>query len=393
MKPRSNIFWWGIAASVSFLTFSSALMAAETMVVGIVHREDFAYATLMRSAYEMALEEINAAKGINGQPLALAFADDRGETKAGEAAIRELIQEKKAVMLVGGYSSSNTLPMAYAAERLNVPFLVCTAADDRITQHGLKNVYRLNPPVSEYTKGLEEFLLEQVKPKSMSIVYENSPFGTGSALRMMWYCRENNLVIKAIQPYFKKGATPDYLHRMLIPIQKDPPDVIFMAAYLNDAIMLVNQISELKIKSLLCGGAGGFTHSDFCRKTGSTSEYMLTATLWSPTGNDRLARDFYQRFGQRYSKNPDYHAAEAYSALLVAASALRRSLSSDPADIRTAMAATRMKTPFGEVAFTDYGSFQRQNVSKTQVFQVINGQFETVWPEKLATRPYSAPPD
>lgn len=391
MNQLWKIPWRWVVSVVAILAFSLPLMAADPVVVGVVHREDFAYAGMMRTAYEMALEEINGANGIKGRPLALAFADDRGDPKAGKQAIRELIQEKNAVMLVGGYSSSNTLAMAYAANGLKTPFLVCTAADDRITQHGLENIYRLNPPVSEYTRGLEEFLLARVKPESISIVYENSPFGTGSAMRMMWFCRENDIVIKAIQPYFKKGATPESLHRILVPVQQDPPDVLFMVSYLKDAILLVNQISELNINSLLCGGAGGFTHDDFRRKTGSTSEKLLTATLWSPSGNDPMAKDFYRRFMKRHAKKPDYHAAEAYSALLVAASALKKSPSLESADIRGAMDAIRMETPFGEVAFADYGPFQRQNVSKTQVLQVFNGQFETVWPEKRATREYTAP--
>jgi branched-chain amino acid transport system substrate-binding protein len=384
-------WWWDVVAVIVILVFSLPLMAAEPVVVGVVHRVDFAYAAMMRNAYEMALEKINAENGVKGRPLELAFADDRGDPESGEQAVRELVQEKNVVMLVGGYSSSNTLQMAYAADGLNIPFLVCTAADDRITQYNLKNIYRLNPPVSEYTKGLEEFLIERVKPQSMSILYENSPFGTGSAMQMMWFCRENDIDIKFIQPYFKKRATPDELQRMLIHLQEDPPAVIFMASYLEDAILLVNKIRELKIDSLLAGGAGGFTHEDFLRKTGNASEYMLTATLWSPSGNDDPAKDFSERFTKRYSMTPDYHAAEAYSALMVAAAALRQSPSLGPADLRGALDATSMQTPFGAVAFEDHGPYQRQNVSRTQVFQILKGQFETVWPEELATAEFAAP--
>jgi hypothetical protein len=50
-----------------------------------------------------------------------------------------------------------------------------------------------------------------------------------------------------------------------------------------------------------------------------------------------------------------------------------------------------MEMPFGIVAFSDCGPFRHQNVSKTQVFQVINGQFETVWPENLATTALAVP--
>ncbi|MBC2710248.1 MAG: ABC transporter substrate-binding protein [Desulfosarcina sp.] len=373
------------------LIFSLTVTATDPVVVGIVHRKNFAYAEMMKNAFEMALEEVNSTGGINGQPLQLAFSDDQGDPKIGKQAIKELVQQEKVVMIVGGYSSSNTLQMAYVANRLDKPFLVCTAADNQITQHNLKNIYRLNPPAGEYTKGLEEFLLEQVKPKTMSIVYENSPYGTGGARRMMCFCRENDIELKGIHPYFKNGATPEYLKKILSPIQKVEPDVIFMMSYLKDATMLVCKIKEMKIRSVLCGGAGGFTHENFCRKAGKSSENMVTATLWSPSVNFPKAEEFNKRFIKQYSILPDYHAAEAYSALLVCADALKRSQSLTPDDIRAALNDTKIETPFGKVEFKDYGQFKRQNVSATQVFQIKNGRFETIWPLILATSTYSAP--
>lgn len=378
-------------AAFSVLVFNFAAGAAEPVVVGIVHREDFAYAKMMKNAFEMALEEINNAGGIKGQPMQLIFSDDQGEPKAGEQAVKSLVEEKKVVMMVGGYSSSNTLQMAYTADRLDKPFLVATAADDRITRHNLENIYRLNPPASEYTKGLEDFLLDRVKPTSMSIVYENSPYGTGGARRMMDFCRANGIEIKGVHPYFKKGATPEYLQKILSPIQQDQPDAIFMASYLDDATILVRKAKEMKIQSLLCGGAGGFTHASFGRKTGNASENMVTATLWSPAAKFAMAKEFYDRYVKQYSIQPDYHAAEAYSALLVSADALNRSLSLASDDIRAALNDTKIETPFGSVEFKDYGPYKRQNASATQVFQIKNGNFETIWPPVLATSTYSAP--
>jgi len=164
-----------------------------------------------------------------------------------------------------------------------------------------------------------------------------------------------------------------------------------MVSYLDDAVMLVRKAREMKIQSLLCGGAGGFTHASFCRKTGNASENMVTATLWSPAAKFAMAKEFYDRYMKRYSIQPDYHAAEAYSALLVSADALNRSRSLASDDIRAALNDTKIETPFGSIEFKDYGPFKRQNASATQVFQIKNGNFETIWPPVLATSTYSVP--
>ena len=113
------------------------------------------------------------AGGINGRPVNIVFADDKGQVASVKSAFDQLIAAKP-VMLVGGYASDPTYQMAKLAQKKDVPFLICTASADKITQKGWKNIYRLNPPISEYTKGLEDFLVNNFKPQSMAIIYENS---------------------------------------------------------------------------------------------------------------------------------------------------------------------------------------------------------------------------
>ena len=372
--------------------------AADPLVIGIPHSESFPYATMMKNSFEMALEVINSKGGIKGRPLKLVYANDQGKRDSGEKSINDLVKKHGAVMLVGAYQSSNTIYMGRVANNLDKPFVVCTAADDRITQRKWKNVYRLNPAASEYAKGLEDFLLNKIQPRSMAIIYENSPYGTGGALRMMWFCRENDIEINTIIPYHKERAKSEksgsaYFQRLLAPLREEPPDVVYMVSYLNDAALLVRNIRESKINALLCGGAGGFTHQKFLQKAGDVANHLVTATLWTPEADYSGNKAYYDLYIKRFSVAPDYHGAEAYSALLVAADALRRTDSFRPESIRAALDSTDFRTPFGPVKFTAYDNFERQNRLPTMVLQIINGKFESIWPLDLATSKFILPPD
>ena len=394
-----------IHRSKPFLCFAAVLMVvgsfigppmsegSEAIVIGIPHSEAYPYATMMKNSFNMALELINKDGGINGTPLKLVYADDEGQPKEGEKAIRQLVNESGAVMLVGAYQSSNTIYMANTANKLDRPFLVCTAADDRVTQRKWRNVYRLNVPASEYASGLEDLILKKIKPKSMAIIYENSPFGTGGALRMMWFCRENNIEIIGIEPYHKERLKADYFQRIIAPLAEAPPDVIYMVSYLNDGALLVNQIREAKINALLAGGAGGFTHPKFIDKAGPAADHLLTATLWTPQLQYAGTEAYYKEYTDTYGTSPDYHGAEAFSALLVAADALKRAENLKPASIRAALDATDIVTPFGPVKFTSHGKYERQNSLPTQVLQIVNGKFECIWPEEHASSEFVAPPE
>jgi branched-chain amino acid transport system substrate-binding protein len=310
--------------------------------------------------------------------LKLVFADDQGRRREGERAVVELVKTQGAVMLVGGYSSSNTLYSAMAADRLGIPFLVSTAADDRITQRQLANVFRLNLPASAYTNGLESFLLAEVLPRSMAILYENSPYGTSGAMKMMWFCRENDIELTAIIPYFRERASEDYFQRILAPLKLRPPDVIYMVSYLNDGAQL-------------CGGAGGFTHYKFIAKTATNGEGLVTAALWGPETNFSGARAYYDDFVERFQTPPDYHGAEAYSAILVAAAAIETARDLQPENIRAALAALDTETPFGPVRFASQDGYERQNWIEPLVFQISGERFVSIWPRRLATQPFRPP--
>jgi branched-chain amino acid transport system substrate-binding protein len=356
----------------------------EAITIGVLENGNFAFAAMMKDSFELAVKDVNARGGINGRPLKLVFANDGGEKKMGTTAVRKLVKEDNVVMLVGGYSSSNTLAMAREANRFDLPFLVCTAADDRITQRKFKNIFRLNPPASEYTKGLEGLLMERVKPASMAILYENSPYGTGGAMRMMWFCRENDIEIKAIIPYHKERAGAEYFNRLIQPLTKKSPEIIYMVSYLKDAVALVRNIREAKIDALLCGGAGGFTHPEFIKMAGKSSQHLLTATLWTADQDDPLAREYAARYRAVHRHGPDYHGAEAYSALMVAADALRRSKSFKADHLRDALGVTDLRTPFGQVGFKSYDQFERQNSQTTLVLQALGDSYKCVWPKSAA---------
>jgi branched-chain amino acid transport system substrate-binding protein len=380
-----------LTAVIGTIASHGIVEASGPVVIGALHWGKFPFSHMMKNSYDMALESINSTGGINGRPVKLIYADDQGMRKEGETAVRDLAKNQKAVMLVGGYASTNTVYTAGMADDLDIPFLISTAADDRITQRNWKNIYRMNPPAQEYAKGLEKLLLKKVKPASLSIVYENSPYGTGGALQMLWFCREHDIEVRKVIPYHKERTTRGYYRKLLRTLKENPPDVIYMVSYLDDAVSIVKNIRELNINSLLVGGAGGFTSPRFIEMAGPASDNLLTATLWTPHLPYEGIGEYYKRYITRYGTPPDYHGAEAYSVLLVAADALKRASSFSPEAIRAALDTTDMNTVFGPVNFKSYGNFRRQNSLPTMVLQIINNTYECVWPGSIASAKFIPP--
>lgn len=347
------------------------------------------FGEMEKRSYEIAKDEINAKGGIKGRQVILEFEDSQGKPEISRAIAEKVIDVKKQPVIFGDYSSSSSKAIAAVAEERKVPYLVVTGAADDITQQKYKYVFRMNPSNAYYASGLMSFLKEVVKPKSIAIVYESSDFGTSGADDMVKQAERSGMKVLVKEKY-EKGAVD--FRPILSKVKAANPDVIYMVSYVMDAALLMRQIKELRIDAkLFAGGAAGFALPEFIDNAKDASEYVVTATLWSPQVKYPGAKEFAEKYKKLYGDYPSYHGAEAYSALYIIKDAIERAKSMKPDDIRTAMKATNMTTAFGPIKFEDKEGYQNQNFMDTLVLQVIKGNHETIWPLKYASRKYVYP--
>ncbi len=397
------------------------------------------FGEIEKQSFEMAVAEINKAGGVNGKMIELIIEDTQGKPDIGRSAMEKLITQDKVVLVGGGYSSSVVYAAAGVAVNKGFPFLVNTGSADKITepsaftasgtrsdslkkklkkekdpkkQAKLKkdiaklekraakevakiidrfNIFRLNPPVSEYASGMEVFLKEVIKPKSVVILHENSLFGTKGASSFAKTAEKLGIKVLFKESY-DNGAID--FKPLLAKVKKADPDIVYMISYLLDASLLMRQSMELKMNpKMFVGGAAGFTLPEFSENAGKSSEKVVSATLWHQALDIPGAQAYYDNFLKLYNKKTEYHGAEAYAAAYVIADVLGRAKSHSPKDITAALAATDMQTVFGPVKFTSYDKKINQNKLETYVVQWIDGELELIWPTAFASKEYAYPVD
>src|SRR5512136_104251 len=348
-----------------------------------------AFGEIEKNSYGIAAEEINAKGGIKGQKIVLEFEDSQGKPEVSRSIAEKLIDVKKQPVIFGEYSSSCSKAVAALAEERKVPYLVVTGATDDITQQNYKYVFRMNPTNAYYASGMISFFKEVVKPTSIAVLYESSDFGTSGAEDMIKQAEKFPLKVLVKEKY-EKGAVD--FKPILSKVKAAKPDVIYMVSYVMDASLLMKQIKELRIDAKrFAGGAAGFAIPEFISSAKDASEYVVTATIWSPQVTYPGAKEFAEKYKKLHKDYPSYHGAEAYSALYIIKDVLTRAKSMAPDDIRTAMKATNMGTAFGPIKFDDKEGYTNQNFMDTLVMQVINGQHQTIWPQKYASKKYLFP--
>jgi len=384
-----------VVSALMFLGFALAGPAlAESVKVGVVlplTGSQAKFGEIEKLSFDLALEEINAAGGINGKKLELVMEDDTGRPEVGRSVVEKLITKDKVIMIGGGYSSSVTYAVAGVCQQNQMPFLVNTGSADKITTSGWDYIYRLNPPVSKYADSIETLLAAKVKPKTAAILYENSLFGTEGAKSFEETCKKLEIKVLLKEGYEHGGI--DY-KPVLTNIKQLNPDILYMVSYIMDASLLMKQAKEMKLTpKMFIGGAAGFTLPEFVQNAGVASEKVISATLWHEVLPFPGAMDYYKKFVAKYNKPTEYHGAEAYAACYVIADVLKRAKSFKNTDVKQALSETDMMTVFGPVKFTTWGEMKNQNIATTYVVQWIDGKLELVWPAAQATKPFVYPVD
>jgi branched-chain amino acid transport system substrate-binding protein len=347
------------------------------------------FGEIERNSFVMAVHEINAAGGVQGDTLDLIIEDTAGHPDVGRTAMDKLISQDKVLCVVGGISSTVAWTIAAVAQDRRVPFLINTASADKITEQGWDYVFRLSTPTSEQPKTLASFLTRVAGLKTVAILYEDGPFGDFELKKFVRLCRRLSLKVVMREGY-PTGSTD--FRPTLEKARGKNPDMMYVISRETEAAQITLQAKELNlVPRIFLGHASGFTSPEFQRIAGIASEYVCSHTLWAPCVPYPGAREYFDNFLTRQGASPDYHGPQAFAAMNVIADALKRALSLTPEEVRNSLAQTDMMTVFGSVKFISYGKKKGQNTAPTYLVQWINGQLETVWPKAVSTALYVYP--
>ena len=326
----------------------------------------------------LAIEDLKK-KGIE---VDLTKEDDTGKPEKSLAAFEKLATRDNVAGVVGPYTSACSSAVASQADKYKVPILIPAAAKEDITRKGYKHVFRLNAPADVYSSVLMDAVLTLDKPKTIAYIYESTDFGTSTVKTAKEYARKLGIREVADEKY-QKGA-PDF-RSTLSKIKSKNPDLVFMVSYVVDAITLMRQSKEIGLspKAFLGGGAG-FTTAQFLAQK-EISNLVMSSTQWTDDVNWPGAANFAKRYTTRFKKEPTYHAACAYEAMMIMAETASKN-DGNREKTRNALKSGQWNGIMGEVKFADYAGFTNQNNHPMLVQQVQGGTYETIYPTKFATK-------
>ncbi len=146
----SKLFNTGLAglAFAAMLTGAKAQTPTGDIKIGEVNSYSGlpAFTEPYRKGWQLALEEINAAGGVNGRKIVVVSKDDGGKPADAVTAANELVSSENVSMLFGTFFSHVGLAVSDFAKQKKVLFLAAEPLSDAVTwAQGHRYVFRLRP--------------------------------------------------------------------------------------------------------------------------------------------------------------------------------------------------------------------------------------------------------
>lgn len=320
-----------------------------------------------KMGWQLALEEINAAGGVNGRLLEVVSREDGGTPGEAVRVAEELISRDRVAMLVGTFASHVGLAVSNLAARRKVVFIAAEPLTDKIVWgNGNRYTFRLRPSTYMQVAMLVPEAA-RLQKRRWALVYPNYEYGqsaTASFKKLLSAAQPGVAFVAEQAPALGKidaGAVVQAL-------ADARPDAIFSSLFAAD---LQKFVREGNLRGLFRGTAvfnllAGEPEYLDTLKDETPAGWWVTGYPWREIDTPEH-RAFLAAYRARWQDYPRVGSVVGYASLYTAANALRKAGSTDSGKLVAALEGLRMSTPFGPI---EYRAIDHQSTMGAYVGQL-----------------------
>jgi branched-chain amino acid transport system substrate-binding protein len=329
------------------------------------------YGINQKNGIIMAVNELNTGSYIPGIRFVPYFMDDNSSPDTCMKIFRDLILSKKVLMIIGPTSSNCAFAADTIAQNNKVVVMGISNTVPGITEMG-SCVFRNSLPESSVIPNTIQVTHERLGYSRVAIVYGNDDPYTIGAYDSFKSSLENTAGVTIVSTeIIHKGDTlfTDQLNR----VQASNPDIIILAALVNEASKLMIQARQIGIpQSVGFIGGNSFNTSKLWQLAGDAAQGSICGSAWISTEETPGNTQFVAHYTNQFGSTPDQFAAQSYTSLYILADAIARSNPVNRETLRNSLANTKnLKTILGTFSF----DASRNPVHPPVVQVLIDGKF------------------
>ncbi|HCS75225.1 MAG TPA: ethanolamine utilization protein EutJ [Clostridiales bacterium] len=290
---------------------------------------------------ELAVEEINAAGGIDGKEIEIVKYDNKSDEALATTLATRLMTQDKVLAVLGPATSGAfkaTIPTAIQ-NKIPVASGSTTADDITVDDNGVKEyAFRICFSDNYQGTGMANYAIDRLNAaKAVIIVDNSSDYGKGLAEAFTNAFKEGGGSIVAQEAYV---AGDTNFNSIITKIKGEEFDVIFIPGYYEEAGLIIKQAREQGITVPILG-ADGFDSPDLAKLAGDEAlNDVYYSNHFSSLDVDPVVQNFIEGFNKKYNEQPGAFHALGYDLAKFVVDSIDRAEKLDGESVKDALAAT-----------------------------------------------------
>jgi len=344
-------------------------------IAGPVTGQYASFGGQMKNGADMAIADINAAGGVLKKQLALSVGDDACDPKQAVAVANQLTGQGVA-LVAGHYCSGSSIPASEVYADNDVVMISPASTNPALTDNRAgPNIYRVCGRDDQQGGVAGNYLAKHFADKNIAIVHDKTAYGKGLADETK---KALNAAGKQEAMYEAITAGEKDYSALVSKLKQANIDVLYLGGYHTEAGLIVRQMRDQGMNTLLMGGDALVTQ-EYWSITGPAGEGTLMTFSPDPRKNPAAA-EVVQRFKDK-GIEPEGYVLYTYAAIQAWKQAVEKAASTASADVVKALNDTEFDTVIGKFRFNEKGD---PNLPPYAVYRWSNGSYEEIRDEAPA---------
>jgi branched-chain amino acid transport system substrate-binding protein len=363
-----------LLASVMALTSCGKKETNEIVIGGIFRLSGgvAVYGVECKNGIDLAIEEINAAGGVNGKNIVLISEDDEGNPDKTVNAYQKLTSKDGVKLIIGSLTSGCTQAITNRAQAQKVVQIAPAATAPAITDAGdfiFRTCY--TDPFQGKVGG--KFASEDLGAKTAAILYDTGndySVGLTENFEAAFTAAGGTIVSKEAYTTNDKD-----FNAQLTKIKSANPDVIYLPDYYNVVALISKQLRAQGINVPIIGADG------WDGILGNAGDEVLNgfySNHYAVDSTSASVQNFVKAFNAKYSKDPNAFAALGYDSVYLLKDAILKAGSADSVAVKDALASISGEYVTGNLSF-DAKHNPVKSAVMLEIIKADDGSLKTVY--------------
>ena len=330
----------------------------ETIKLGVVGPLTGGYANYglsVQHGAQLAVDEINAAGGVNGKQLELSAQDSQGDPESAVAAYGKLMDWGMNVFL-GGVLSGETASVVAAAKADDMFIMETTGSADKCID-GNDKAFRICFYDSYQGTAAADYLKDNALADEVGVFYQSdNDYSAGLYNAFVAECEKTGVTIKETQTF--TTATNTDFSTQVNALVNSGVKVVFIPIYAEEASTFLTQAKGKFADDVYFFGADGL--DGILGKVSqdvTIADNVLMMTPFAADSADPKVQAFVKAYEEAYGATPDQFAADAYDAVYTVKAAVEAANgSTSGADLAAVMTSLTVEGVTGTMTWNADGN-------------------------------------